>query len=391
MDANKFTENKTGNLVEITIPGLLGDERDCAFIPDSLPTTYEVSQELWPMLAKAMETLARLDTLCGSLPNPLLLINPIQRREALQSSSLEGTFSTPEELMLFELDAENESSDLGINSQREVNNYAVALREGVAALGERPFSLTLVRELHRWLLTNTRGEDKGPGQVRDTQVHIGSSRRFIPPPPLMVNDCLEDFESLLKSISVEHYSGHPLIACFMLHYQFETIHPFRDGNGRVGRLILALTIWKWCDHDLPWLYMSPFFEKYKDEYIAKLFNVSAKGDWTDWLKFCLKGTVDQAQDTINRVKELTSLKENMIARLDINNTIRLVNLIEYLFNRPLLTTPVASRLCQVSYPTARQDILTLEKMGILTRTSKTSKPIRYMALDIYNIIFRESI
>lgn len=321
------------------------------------------------------------------LSNPVLLLTPIQRREALRSSSLEGTFSTPEELLLFELESETNEPDTA-NSQREVNNYAIALRNGAFALDEYPLSMALVREMHKLLLTGTRGEDKGQGEIRNTQVHIGAGRRFIPPPPVQVVPSLEKLELFLKRGAVE-FGCHPLIACYMLHYQFETIHPFRDGNGRIGRLLLALTTWKWCEYNLPWLYMSPYFEKYKDEYIQNLFNVSAKGDWQTWLKFCLIGTVEQANDTVLRIKELTALKENMLARIELSNSVRLVKLIDYLFDKPVLTAPVAKTLCEVSIPTARQDIATLEKVGILSRLKTRKKPIVYFAGEIFDIAYRE--
>jgi Fic family protein len=170
----------------------------------------------------------------------------------LKSSSLEGTYATPEQLLLFEIEPrEPKSSKDPVNSWREVSNYSRALRIGQDLLSDLPISLRLIKELHKELLRGVRGENKNPGNFRRTQVHIGSDRRFIPPPPTKVKDCLNDLELYIHTEN----NIDPLIAAFMVHYQFETIHPFMDGNGRVGRLLLSLMIFQNCNLKSPWLYL----------------------------------------------------------------------------------------------------------------------------------------
>lgn len=333
--------------------------------------------------------LGRLDGVGNTLPNPELLLSPLRGREALRSSSLEGTYATPQELLLFELDPIKPSrSDEKSNTQLEVANYSYALREGFNAMQEYPLSLGLVRNLHKWLLGGVRGENKSPGNFRDSQVHIGSDRRFVPSPPLHMSQCLNELEPKLKPGDGSILD--PLIRCYMLHYQFETIHPFLDGNGRVGRLILALTTWRWCGLQMPWLYMSSYFERYKDEYINNLFNVSARGDWSSWITFCLRGTITQAEDAIRRCYALNHLREQWLSNITGGN-IRLVATIESLFTRPVLTTGLIKKLAGVTQPTAQRDIDRLVEAGSLVAVPGTQRPVVYIAPQIVEIAYGELI
>jgi Fic family protein len=233
MDKTLFVEGFPGRLWEISANGKL----DWAYIPAVLPSDWPPSPEIWELLAQAREELARLDGVGRAMPNYNLLLRPLQRREALTSSSLEGTYATPEQLLLFEIDPkEPQSPNDPESAWQEVRNYSRALDLGLRLLLERPLTLNLIREIHRTLLMGVRGTNKDPGNFRRTQVHIGSDRRFIPPPPNEVMPCLYALETAIH----QEKSIDPLIFCFMAHYQFETIHPFLDGNGRVGRLLLSL-------------------------------------------------------------------------------------------------------------------------------------------------------
>ena len=202
-----------------------------AFIPSPLMKKWEVPSDVWELLAQAREELARLDGVGRNMPNYNLLLRPLQRREALRSSSLEGTYATPEQLLLFEIDPrEPKSVSDPVGAWQEVWNYSKALELGLEMLVRVPISLNLIRAMHRELLAGVRGSRRDPGNFRRTQVHIGSDRRFIPPPPNEMLLCLDDFEkSIHKDKQIES-----LIFCFMAHYQFETIHPFLDGNGSSG-------------------------------------------------------------------------------------------------------------------------------------------------------------
>jgi len=292
---------------------------------------------LWPLLAQAKQSLGKLDGIGQTLTHPQLLLQPLQQREALRSSSLEGTYATPEELLLFELDpSEPKSEKDKANAWLEVANYRKAQREGYDYLEARNLNLGFVRSLHGWLMDGVRGQDKSPGQFRDCQVYIGSDRRYIPPPITHMNDCLLEFENILKTKPTKI---DPLVACYLMHYQFEAIHPFKDGNGRVGRLLLALTTWKWCELSMPWLYMSPFFEKFKDEYIDSMFGISAVGDWSTFLELCLRGTIAQANDSILRCEKLNELKKTMHEKI-VSGSIRMHTIIEGLFEFPILTIQI---------------------------------------------------
>ena len=225
---------------------------------------------------EAREAIARLDGVGRHMPNHNLLLRPLQQREALRSSSMEGTYATPEELLLYQAEPrEPRSSDDRVNAWREVFNYGQALTAGKEILDEGyPLSLQLIRTLHAELLRGVRGEEKAPGEFRQRQVQVGAGGRFIPPPAHYLPECLEALEqSLAAQTGID-----PLIRAFMVHYQFEAIHPFNDGNGRVGRLLLSLHIYRSMELGSPWLYLSPFFERHKDDYIDSLFRVSAHND-----------------------------------------------------------------------------------------------------------------
>ena len=380
MDRSQFTPNQSGLLVPIST-----HRKDWAFVPDPLPPTWEIHIDLWPVLAEAKQELARLDGIARTLPNPELLLRPLQSREALRSSSLEGTYATPQELLLFEMQPREPTSDKDpANAHREVANYSSSLRHGLELLNELPFCLRLIRELHRVLLSGVRGRDKAPGEFRREQNHIGSDYRFNPPPPSHLDECLDNFEKELHS---EQTRYDPLVYCYILHYQFECIHPFLDGNGRVGRVLLSLMIFKHCGLYLPWLYMSSYFERYKDEYIDNLFRVSTHGDWHKWITFCLRGTISQALDSIRRCHALTVLKESFLQSLD-NAGPRAHPIVEILFTKPVISVPDLTKQFGVSYPTAKSDIDKLVELEIL-RVVPDTYPKLYYCKQIFDIAFGE--
>lgn len=382
MDSKLFLNDAPGELVSITIPQT--GEQDKAFVPDALPDDWALPVELWPLLAEARQWLGTLDGIGRTLPNPELLLQPLQQREALRSSSLEGTYATPEQLLLFELgSASKQKAGESVQPWVEVSNYGTALREGYNYLREYPISTALFRLLHNYLMTGVRGEDKNPGQFRETQVYIGVGRRFVPPPPLQLPGLLERLEALLFEPPGQI---DPLVFSYMVHYQFETIHPFTDGNGRVGRLLLALTTWKWSQMTMPWLYMSPFFEQHKDDYIDLLFGVSSRGDWKSWMEFCLVGTIEQSKDSIRRCEELGKLRDQMHQRVA-SPSPRSHSLIERLFVAPVVTVPWVRDQYDITYPTAKSDIDRLISAGILAEVEGTTHPAIYIAPEILRIAY----
>lgn len=384
MDKKRFTDKKLGELVEIRTP-----RPDVAFIPHSLPLNWQMPPDLWPLLMDARESLARLDGVGRHMPNHQLLLVPLQQREALRSSSMEGTYATPEELLLYQIDPRDPTSTQDrANAWREVFNYGKALQLGVNLLDDTlPLSLRLVRELHRTLLSAVRGQSRQPGEFRSWQVQIGAGARFLPPPPEYLDGCLDALEKYHHDAS----GIDPLIRAFMAHYQFETIHPFGDGNGRVGRLLLSLTIYKWLDLTSPWLYMSAFYESNKDEYIDRMFMVSANGEWDRWIEFCLQGVVEQSLDAISRIDRLVVLREQYASLIAISGgSARLQLVVDKLFESPVVTVPQVRDLTKVTYPTAKSDLDRLQSLGIISEGPRDITPKYFWAREIYATAYSDN-
>lgn len=380
MDQTRFTDKKTGQLVPISTP----QGPDVAFVPDPLPPDWEFPIRLWPLLAEAKEQLARLDEKGRTVPNPTLLLDPLQKREALRSSSLEGTVATAKELLLFEIEQPTRDKD---SAQREVWNYDQALRFGVRNLRDPnglPLSRRLIGEMHKQLMEGVRGQGDA-GRFRTTQVHIGSGRKYIPPPPgEMLVKCINDLDAFCGNHG-DRYS--PLVLSYLVHYQFEAIHPFSDGNGRIGRLLLALTTYEWSNLHLPWLYMSAYFERYKDEYMDNMFRVSTHGDWERWIEFCLRGTIEQCQDAIRRCDALNVLRNEMHQKLDAQP--RMGQLIDQMFVQPVFTAIEIARWGNTSQPTARRDIDALIESGYVQYLSG-ERPRRYYVPPIFWAAYSET-
>jgi len=377
MDPKRFSANQAGRLINIHKP-----VEDWAFIPAPLPPEWSPDTELFALLTEAVGELSRLDGAGCHIANAELLLRPLRQREALTSSSLEGTHATAEELMLFELSGDSKPESQ--SAAREVNNYARALELGSELLDDLPYCLRLIKAMHARLMAGVRGGNQRPGQFRESQVHIGSDRRFIPPPPSELDATLRQFE---QSMHERPDNIHPLIWCYMVHYQFETIHPFNDGNGRVGRLLLALMISTHCKLSAPWLYMSPWFEKHKEEYIRHLFEVSATGAWLPWIKFCLRGTIEQSKDALVRLNTLIALKQGFLDKVSASDgAARLHTIVNGLFSGvPVTTIPLVQGALGISYPTAKSDLNRLEELGIVSVLKGNRRPKLYVAWEILQI------
>lgn len=378
MDRGAFTENATGQLVAITFP-----RKDWSFIPAALPPNWSFPASLWPLLAEAREALGRLDGIGQTLPDPQLLLLPLQSREAISSSSIEGTYVTPKELLFFELHpSDPQSPEEDAAAWREVFNYGQALKMAAEKLDQYPFCNLVIREMHATLMDGSRGRDKGPGQFRRDHVQIGSSGRFVPPP---VSEVARLMENLQEFMNQPDTGFDPLVSAFLVHYQFEAIHPFRDGNGRVGRALLAMMIYKTLGHSMPWLYMSAFYEEYRDEYVAKLFSVSSDGRWTEWVEFCLYGAVRQANDSIKRCQSLHQLQKEWHQRFD-GLMPRAHPIINQLFRSPAVTIPSLCEHFRTTYKTAKSDIERLVEAGILYELPD-HHPRLFYASAIMNIAY----
>jgi Fic family protein len=381
MDESIFDRTRmTGGLVPIYLPA---QGEKFAFVPDPLPPTWRWPESLWPLVVDARAALASLDGTGKHLPNPEILLQPLHRREAQLSSKLEGTITDPEQQVLFELAPIYPTSPQDpANAFREVYNYRRALRFQLEGNSGLPLSLRLIRNLHALLLEGVRGADQTPGEFRTIQNQIGRPARFVPPPPEYLNQALSDLEAYLHT--QDHFD--PLVRAFLVHYQFETIHPFRDGNGRVGRLLLALTISEWCGLSNQWLYMSPYFEKNKVRYMDTLLAVSTQGAWEDWIRFCLEGVVEQARDAEKRCDQLLSLHRQFHSKL--TGSARLSRAVDLLFANPVMTVNQYKSQFSVTHATARSDLRKLETQGIV-RELERRVLITYFCPQIFSITYQE--
>lgn len=383
MERALFLPHAPGSLVPIAAP-----ENDWAFVPAPLPRNWTLPSEHVSLLVDARQSLARLDGAGRHLPSHSLLLRPLQRREALRSSALEGTFATAEELLAYGLEPKTPTSIADpANAWREVFNYDAALQQGQKLLKELPLSSRVIRALHKTLLDRVRGSDRTPGAFRTRQVHIGSDRRFVPAPPDQVVDLIAELERYMN----EPLTADCLVQAFLAHYQFEAIHPFLDGNGRVGRLLLSLMVHVKCGLQSPWLYLSPYFERYKDEYIDRLFAVSARGDFGGWVAFCLRATVAEAHDALQRIDRLLALKAKYEKKLASSSRVsaRLQPIVSHLLSSPLVTVPALAKQFNVTFPTAQKDVRRLVELGILEESARPSKPQYYLSHEFFAAAYDE--
>jgi Fic family protein len=287
-------------------------------------------------------------------------------------------------LILFQIDPDQKqpTSD-DINNYREVDNYARAIRYYFQGESKLPVSLRLIRDLHRILLSNVRGEDKLPGEFRRTQNQIGRPARYVPPSPDRLLGCLDNLEKYMY----EDSPFDPLVKAFIIHYQFEAIHPFLDGNGRVGRLLLAILIKEWCGLRNQWLYMSSYFDSYRDQYIDNLFEVSTESNWYSWIEYCLRGVIQQSNDTQRRCDQLIALLKTFRERLgSVKVSGRSFTIAEDLFITPFIQIPYIAKKLDVEYKTAESDIEKLINVGILKKL-ETAKIKTYYSPDILSIAY----
>jgi Fic family protein len=381
LDIHLFGHELTGRIVPIDHP-----RAGHAFVPHSLSGDWEFDPALWPLLAEAKESLGTLNGIGQTIPDPLLLLRPLQKREAIASSSIEGTYVTPHQLLMFELDpSEPTSASNPVADWQEVFNYSTALQEGSQLLEELPLCNRLIKLMHKTLMHGVRGRNKSPGEFRKIQVQIGSSGRYIPPPANRVESLMNELEEFMNSSDTLY---DPLVRSFLVHYQFEAIHPFQDGNGRVGRALLALMISHLLGHASPWLYLSAFFETYKDEYIQKIFNISTQGDWSSWVEFCLRGVIAQSNDSIRRCGQLNDLRTKFHERIETPSS-RTHPLIESLFSAPLVTVPKVEKMFGIVYMTAKKDIELLMKYGILQELSNR-KPRTFYCREVMKVAYEEN-
>ena len=382
MDPADFTDDAPGELVK-TVEGIW------AFVPAPLPPRFDIAPATISRLSAADFALGQLRGIGQMLPNAQLLIAPFLRREAILSSRIEGTIASLDQLILFEVEpsGEPQNSDVG-----EVANYVLAMEYGLKRLEELPVSLRLIRELHEKLLTGVRGQDRRPGEFRQTQNAIGQQgrpveeARYIPPPVVQMNQALSDFELFLH----EPTELPILIQLALVHYQFEAIHPFLDGNGRIGRLLLSLLLCEKGYLTQPILYLSGFLEKHRDQYIDSLLRVSQNGDWIGWVNFFLEGVAEQSKDAVERSRLLLDLRQQYRERAQTARASALpLQLLDELFQIPGLTISMAQGLLGVTYVSAQRSVERLVGLGILEEVTGRQRNRVYLAPEILGIVDAE--
>ena len=355
-----------------------------AYFPRPIPRRIEISSSNLLKLADAEAALGRLAGAGRLLPDPQLLIQPYLRREALASTRIEGTQASLTEVY----EAEASDQPLGADVE-EVVNYVVAMRAGLERLAELPISVRLLRELHAQILAGVRGRDRQPGQLRTTQNWIGApgatidTATFVPPPPDAMGDLLSDLERFVH----EDPQLPPLVQAALLHYQFETIHPFLDGNGRLGRLLIVLFL---VDRDrlpAPLLYISPYFEARRPEYYDALQGVRERGAIDRWLDLFLDAVTIQANDAVRRAERLTDLRERYRAAVRATTSGVANQLVDLAFELPVLNARLVERRLGVSRPTALSALRTLADVGVVTEApAGPRRQLRWRAHEVLSIL-----
>ncbi|HUU97320.1 MAG TPA: Fic family protein [Phycisphaerae bacterium] len=386
MQPSDFTEDRWGRLTRAA-------EGYWAFVPNPLPPALEPGWELADQVSEADRALGLLAGTARNLPNPHLLIGPFVRREAVLSSRIEGTLASLSDLFFFEAANGPAPDRPQAPDVHEVMNYVRAMEYGLERLSELPASLRLIRELHAKLMEGVRGERQAPGEFRRSQNWIGPpgctlmEASYVPPPVPEMEDALGGFEAYLHAKSPLP----PLVRLALVHYQFEAIHPFLDGNGRIGRLLISLLL---CSEGLlpqPLLHLSAFFERHRDQYYGLLLDVSRRGAWLPWILFFLRGVAEQSHDAVARTKRLLDLWGEYRGKfLAARSSALLLRLVDDLFFYPVVTIPRAAERLGITHRSAALNIEKMVNAGILTEVTGRERYKVYVARRIIDLVEAQS-
>jgi len=355
-----------------------------AFIPAKLPPALIYDNQLILLLSRADAALSELSGLGRHLPNPHLLIAPYVRREAILSSRIEGTKASLSDLFIDEMEQPKQRTE--DDDVRAVRNYVAAMEHGLERLHKLPLSLRLVREIHARLMKGVRGDHATPGEFRRSQNWIGPSGStietapYVPPPPEHLDDLLGDWERFLHERNVFP----DLVQCAIMHEQFEAIHPFLDGNGRVGRLLITLFLIERSRLPQPLLYLSAYIEAHRQDYYDLLQRVRTHGDWMSWLRFFIAGVTEIALEAVGQAGRLMDLREKFRARL--GDKAKALALLDELFLNPYMSVSRAEQVLKVSNPTARQAVMLLQRKGMLEEVTGRAWGRLYLARPIMETI-----
>ena len=382
MKKAEFEASPSGRLVPT-------ERNQWAFVPNPLPPAEIDLAVLAEPIAQAAQALGELNGIGRTLPDPYLLIRPLQVQEALTSSSMEGTYTTLSDLLLVEAGAgeQNRAPDT-----REVLNYRRALSAAIESLDDCPLSLRTLCDAHRTLLggvARQRGATVCAGEFKQYQNFIGAyeieNARFVPPPREQTIACMSDLE---RFIHRDDRNGLPLLVdAALIHYQFETIHPFADGNGRVGRMLITLHLFAAKVVKQPILYLSPTLERRKDEYIDRMYNVSKTGDWIGWIRFFLDMVTQSCHAAVATADRLLAVQRDYRERLQkAGRSANLLNIVDLLFRSPILSIPQIAEHLGVTYRAAQLNVDTLLSANVLHEFTGTSNPKFFAAREILNAI-----
>lgn len=376
--------SRLGSYIRCSVAG----EAYQAFLPPALPPQPPVNLlGLQGLLSKANQALGKLDAVADILPDSNLLLYYYVRKEAVLSSQIEGTQSSLSDLLLHE---SGEAPSVPLDDVVEVSSYVAALEHGLKRVQKGfPVSLRLIREMHAILLSKGRGSNKQPGEFRTSQNWIGGSRpgnaAFVPPPPDRLIECLDAFE---KYLHLEERSYASLVDAGLIHVQFETIHPFLDGNGRIGRLLITFFLMMMGDLRQPNLYLSLFFKNNRQEYYSRLSAVRTAGDWEGWLDFFLHGVAETAGQVVQTSQAISALFK---ADNDKITTLKRAGITARQAHAQLQKTAISNAInmataLDVSVPTARLALNNLKELGIVKDVSGSGKERLYIYTALLDIL-----
>lgn len=374
---------------EYQIISTVGGETCRAFIPDPLPPNppLNLDDDIHELEDKALLSLGRLDSVSTLLPDTSLFLYMYIRKEAVLSSQIEGTQSSLSDLLLFESES---TPGVPLDDVQEVSNYVAAITYGMKRLREGfPLSNRLIKEIHEVLLSKGRGSEKDPGEFRRSQNWIGGSRpgnaRFVPPPPDKMLDCMGMLEKFLHNDPVKTPI---LLKAALSHVQFETIHPFLDGNGRLGRLLITLLLCHEQALSEPLLYLSLYFKTNRDEYYNLLQNVRDNGDWENWVKFFLLGVRDTSDQAVQTAKKLVQMFDDDHKKLQSLNKAAgsAMRVHHALRQSPIVTITNMANRTGLSFPTVKTSFDNLEKLGIVSPLPKKGRSQFYSYTQYIGIL-----
>ena len=355
-----------------------------AFVPAVLPPAIIWNESLAVSLSAADRSIGRLAGEGRHLSNPHLLIRSFIRKEAVLSSRIEGTQTSLGELLAAEAGAAVERSPADLH---EVSNYVIALEYGLRRLNSLPLSLRLLHELHERLMRGMRGDIATPGEFRRSQNWIGrpgstlEDATYVPPPPAELMPCLADWERYLHDESMP-----PLVHAALIHAQFEAIHPFLDGNGRVGRLLITLLMVQRNVLPSPLLYLSAYFERTRQEYYARLLGITERGEWEEWLVYFLDGVATQSEDAIERIQRIESLLSSWKLELVRERSRVPERALELFSENPFWTVRSLAERLEVAFTTAQRAVNRLESLGAVSRIGDERRDRVYCAQGILDVL-----